>query len=418
MKTIESNLEDIVTVGLRYGSKADILIPLFKKREPIALEDTVKILGFDEVILSPRNNPYDAHAVAVYSPSQDLLGYVWMLQAPSIKSWLTAHKKKCMHAKITKLCTTAGLIILKPEFTVPFLPDERNKLLVDKCWAEELPEVMIHDKEENLKLSFYLLCEQLKKDLSWSEYLQIKIDDLLKYLPVNLSADHYQKSLELFHLLNNSDDPKVVEQGELILAAFVHQGSAEHMEWWRKSWLPEFYSDVEKDKIALRYEAAGYTLDRVESILDKAPCGLYHIYKTNIERFPGTLYYASLPGDIYYRMLNLLAVRELMLKRHKVLDEIATDCCQEDLEVRDEELFHFIHPSISGEEELKIHNEVKRLVMRYGIQDICHYLEKMKNENKILLPQSYNVAYAELVRMGMPDTEGYNEKTFHKYYVA
>ncbi len=86
---------------------------------------------------------------------------------------------------------------------------------------------------------------------------------------------------------------------------------------------------------------------------------------------------------------------------------------------QDEELCMFIHPAVdSDEEQRKIHNEIKRLVKRQGLQDICRYLLQMKKDNKVLLPPSPSVAYAELVRMGMPDGEGFNENTFRKYYLT
>ena len=81
-----------------------------------------------------------------------------------------------------------------------------------------------------------------------------------------------------------------------------------------------------------------------------------------------------------------------------------------------EELFHFIHPSVSGEREWEIHEEVKRLVQRQGIQEICMYLYQLSIEKKVLLPQNAEKTYKELVRMGMPDGEGYSLKTFMKYY--
>lgn len=81
-----------------------------------------------------------------------------------------------------------------------------------------------------------------------------------------------------------------------------------------------------------------------------------------------------------------------------------------------EELCHFIHPSIDEKQQWQIHNEVKRLVARHGIQEICSYLKQLCDENKVLLPNGVKVAYNELVRMGMPQTEGYSEKTFQKYY--
>lgn len=81
-----------------------------------------------------------------------------------------------------------------------------------------------------------------------------------------------------------------------------------------------------------------------------------------------------------------------------------------------EELFRFIHPEVDDQEEQSIHKQVKRLVARFGVKEICDYLSKMAKQNKILLPQKPNVAYDELVRMGMPDGEGFALKTFEKYY--
>ena len=53
-----------------------------------------------------------------------------------------------------------------------------------------------------------------------------------------------------------------------------------------------------------------------------------------------------------------------------------TDTC-------DEELFKFIHPAITGEEERMIHEQIKKLVARQGIQEICQYLSKLESEEKI-----------------------------------
>ena len=81
-----------------------------------------------------------------------------------------------------------------------------------------------------------------------------------------------------------------------------------------------------------------------------------------------------------------------------------------------EELFHFIHPEVDDSEEVKIHQAVKKLVKRFGVKEICDYLSQMAREKKVLLPQKPNVAYDELVRMGMPNGEGFALKTFEKYY--
>lgn len=97
-------------------------------------------------------------------------------------------------------------------------------------------------------------------------------------------------------------------------------------------------------------------------------------------------------------------------------EQINHDHCDREIINHDEELFKFIHPSKCGDEEWQIHDEVKRLATRQGVQEICKYLNVMEADNKILLPQSADVAYTELVRMGMPNGEGYNIKTFMKYY--
>ena len=84
----------------------------------------------------------------------------------------------------------------------------------------------------------------------------------------------------------------------------------------------------------------------------------------------------------------------------------------------DEELCKFIHPTIGDEEGRLIHEEIKRLVRRNGVQMICEYLLQMASEKKILLPPNPSIAYAELVRLGMPNGEGYSEKYFRNHYVS
>ena len=83
---------------------------------------------------------------------------------------------------------------------------------------------------------------------------------------------------------------------------------------------------------------------------------------------------------------------------------------------QEEELLHFIHPSLDDDEGWKIHNEVKRLVRRMSIPDIIKYLRILESENIILMPTVSSVAYDELVRMGMPNTGGFSKEHFRKQY--
>ena len=79
-------------------------------------------------------------------------------------------------------------------------------------------------------------------------------------------------------------------------------------------------------------------------------------------------------------------------------------------------LCFFIHPSVGADEERQIHDEIVRLVARQGIHEICKYLTKLSEQQKVLLPQNAEKAYNELVRLGMPSGDGYRLKTFTKYY--
>ena len=117
---------------------------------------------------------------------------------------------------------------------------------------------------------------------------------------------------------------------------------------------------------------------------------------------------------------QLQAIFELDMMVHLINEELArlnqVSTITITNHVPEEELFKFIHPSISGEEEWQIHEEVKRLVGKHGIPEICEYLYQMSQKKTILLPKMSSVTYVELVRMGMPTGKGYSEKYFYKFY--
>jgi hypothetical protein len=123
---------------------------------------------------------------------------------------------------------------------------------------------------------------------------------------------------------------------------------------------------------------------------------------------------------IYELDVKLYLILKEMVKLNKELENVLNGKVNGKavsyLQESGEEMFHFIHPSLDDEEGWKIHNEVKRLVKRQSIPDICQYLKKLASEEKILLPLMPSVAYAELVRMGMPNGEGFSEKHFKKHY--
>ena len=87
-------------------------------------------------------------------------------------------------------------------------------------------------------------------------------------------------------------------------------------------------------------------------------------------------------------------------------------------EVVQEELCHFIYPGLDEKEAQQVHRQIKDLVKRFPMKDICSFLNRLANENKILQPQIPQNAFEELHRMGMPpqDTKGFGYDNFCKYY--
>ena len=119
---------------------------------------------------------------------------------------------------------------------------------------------------------------------------------------------------------------------------------------------------------------------------------------------------------LYEYDVQLKMIHEDMLKLKPELKNIEEQTPY--TKASDEELFKFIHPKIDDEEGLLIHEEVKRLVKRHGVQMICEYLRQMARDKRILLPPNPSIAYAQLVKLGMPTGEGYSEKHFRNHYLS
>lgn len=94
-------------------------------------------------------------------------------------------------------------------------------------------------------------------------------------------------------------------------------------------------------------------------------------------------------------------------------EEVAKDAT---IQRKDGKPTFFVHPSVAAGQEWQVHEEIERLVARQGIQEICKYLKGLSDAQRVLLPQNAEKAYNELVRLGMPNGEGYSLKTFMKYY--
>ena len=403
----ENFSEEIVIVGSKYEELANVVSPLYDKKVPINKKDIARVFGSETVYMRPISNEYDMYAVGVYTANMNLLGYVWSWQSFAMREWMEKNNKDFVAANINRMNSQTELIMATPTMPLSLGKSNRSKS-IDVAWAAELPEILTNVREDAQKLALSLLKDELAENRGMNDILKLRINNMLYYLRSNLSRQCYDNCIDAYQMMMRSADKEIREQGEWFLKTLVSKGSKRQMEWWVNEWLPEFMKNSCDDETLEFYKESGYTLERVENLLKEAPYSLFQRYKVNRYRFAKQLYYAALPQKIYYRFLTLLTLREYMR------DENQNET--QNINEEDNELFRFIHPAMDEDQERKIHNEVKRLVTKHGIQEICQYLYKMSSQEKILLPQNPGVAYKELTRIGMPDGDGFTLKTFQKYY--
>ena len=400
----ENFSEEIVIVGSKYEELADVVCPLYDKRKPINKKDIASLFGSETVYMRPISNEYDMYAVGVYTANMNLLGYVWSWQSYAMREWLEKNNKDFVAANINRMNSQTELIMATPTMPLSLGKGNRSKS-IDVTWAAELPEILTNVREDAQKLALSLLKDELTENRGMNDILKLRINNMLYYLRSNLSRQCYDNCIDAYQMMMRSADKEIREQGEWFLKTLVSKGSKRQMEWWVNEWLPEFMKNSCDDETLEFYKESGYTLERVENLLKEAPYSLFQRYKVNRYRFAKQLYYSALPQKIYYRLLTLLALREELRKESETQIKVESDV----------ELFRFIHPAMDEQEEQKIHNEIKRLVKRQGVQMICQHLLRMEMEGKLLLPPNPSTIYKELVRVGMPQGEGYSEKYFRNH---
>ncbi|MBP3850450.1 MAG: hypothetical protein J6E43_06505 [Prevotella sp.] len=416
METKRELSEEIVIVGSRYGDLADVVKPLFEQAEPIEGENIVEVLGGVEVYLSPQPNKVDDQAVGVFTLSQRLLGFVWMYQSPGVSEWIGKRKKRFVKARITRIICRFGIIIAELEEPMQVDMCRRVNDSLDMEWANDLPDRFRYPEimEGSLTLGIDLLRDSLEDATEWSPRLQMQVDNVLKILPLDLSADNYEQNRDLYMMMRRSPIAEVRLYGEMILSALVSRGSEAQMTWWVEQWLPDSLRLEGNDMLAV-FEAAEYTIERIEKLLSRAPMNLFYLYKADRKRFAYCLYYAALPQTLYNRLLTLLAVREVMLEKESEMDSKQN---KPNDNAFDEELFHFIHPEVERDEAVRIHLAIKRAVTYQKATEICAYLKELKQKGKVMLPPSPIFMYKELVRLGMPTGKGFSEKYFSSCYTS
>jgi hypothetical protein len=247
------------------------------------------------------------------SPSEEIVIVGSRYGALALLKWLKDSGRDYLKARITRLSVKAGVLMATCDCPLKLLRTERCQAKIDLEWAKNLPEVLTSLTEQSLGLGLHLLRDELKESDRWTPQLQMRIDNLLKQLPLDLSGHRYRECIELYKKMMGSKDAEVRMQAEILLASFVHRGAPHQMQWWMENWLPSFFHDAAESDLLAIFKSAQYTLEDVEELLRQAPANLFHYYEANRLRFVRQLYYLALPKEVYNRLLTLLAVREAML---------------------------------------------------------------------------------------------------------
>lgn len=314
-------MDELVIVGSRYSKDLkDRLLPIYEKGEPMSAEELGRLLKGDMVVISPDMvNQFDPYALDVRTQENKLLGRVWWYQSFAVSEWMENQNVNCIKARIKRVNTRYGLIFAEVR-GMKLTCRVRDNFSIDTDWANFIPDRLPCCGGSSLEVSMFLLREcLLEKDVDMKQ-LRLCFDNLLQDLPADLSAQNYEKCMELNQLMKNSPNAEVREMRDLLLHTFVERGSEQKMELWVNRWLSELFLDAAESELLAIFKAANYTLERVEELLNRAPGNLFYLYQVNRVRFAFQLYYLALPKEVYNRLLTLLAVRELMLGKENIAE--------------------------------------------------------------------------------------------------
>ena len=390
------NMNEIIIVGSRYGELASVVKPLYATMTPVTQTDIKEKLGGDVVYLSPTDNQFDDDAVGVFTVSQQLLGYVWMYQSYGLKQMLRNSGKRYVKAQISRMNTTFGLLMATSDGSWTLDANVQDNTIDAPTWAVDVPEVLTSMTSQSLTLGLDLLSDELRESAAWSDRLRQRVDNVLRHLPLDLSASHCQECMEVYRQMKQSTIAEVRSHSELLLQTLVSRGSQQQMEWWTEHWLTDFFASAASGDLLRLYEADGWTLERVEELLRKAPERLFQLYLVNKYRFATHLYYSRLSQRAYDRLLTLLAVREAMLAKQS----------SDPAEKREaEEMFSDDERIIKAVNILKVEGVLKHMYDYTFVMQLMNETEGMPHYDT---PQSFLKHFAQLGIAPLPDVSSIN----------
>ena len=391
-------MNEIIIVGSRYGELASVVKPLYAMMTPVAQTEIKEKLGGDVVYLSPTDNQFDDDAVGVFTVSQQLLGYVWMYQSYGLKQMLRNSGKRYVKAQISRMNTTFGLLMATSDGSWTLDANVQDNTIDAPTWAVDLPEVLTSMTSQSLTLGLDLLSDELRESAAWSDRLRQRVDNVLRHLPLDLSASHCQECMEVYRQMKQSTIAEVRHHSELLLQTLVSRGSQQQMEWWTEHWLTDFFASAASGDLLRLYEADGWTLERVEELLRKAPERLFQLYLVNKYRFATHLYYSRLSQRASDRLLTLLAVREAMLTKQ-------ASGPAEKREPEPEEMFSDDERIIKAVNILKVEGVLKHMYDYTFVMQLMNETEGMPHYDT---PQSFLKHFAQLGIAPLPDVSSIN----------
>lgn len=273
MTTKENVSDELIIVGGRYGDLADRLKLLFEQEMPIEGKDVKEKLGGNLIYLMPTYNKRDPYAVGVYTTTKKQIGFLWTYQAYAMRQWMDANKVDSVKACICKVSTKYGFMVSTPLKPLKLEIKPYCSMAVDLDWASHLPEVSPTMKNQSLNVGMLLLYDALTESETWNDSLRNHIENLLEDLAYDLSAQHYEKCMELYYMMKDSAIGEVREYSDKLLYTLIDRGSTQRMKWWMENCLHSYFRDVREGSLLKIYKAANYTLERVEELLHDAPGG-------------------------------------------------------------------------------------------------------------------------------------------------
>ena len=345
------------------------------------------------------------------------------------------HCSMCANELADKAICVLQRLLDKPEMRscrIPLVIDFEKMTDLDFWLKSKLFSVVFESSNEDLELSREELREKMAKLVEMLRALQMKIlqvdtdyaEKFFKRMTARLAKSAHNLDYELWRVRHKHPTMKELERQQVQLTAnMLINGILAYDEMPTGDEIAEVKLELVKRGIKHGQQLP----DNFEVECAKLRRYSYwegeHLFMINyqliytylfshcFEKFTQKQRISLFEYDMQLRMIHedMLALRPEMKDSEKQTTHTETS---------DEELFKFIHPKIDDEEGLSIHEEVKRLVKRHGVQMICEYLQQMARENKILLPPNPSIVYAELVRLGMPTGEGFSEKYFRNHYLS